>query len=56
MRVLFLLIFAFILPSILYGQDSDIPELKTWEDINSKLYVSKVIEFVSTPFFRQSKL
>ena len=32
-------------PLFLNGQDSDIPELKTWEDINSKLYVSKVIEF-----------
>jgi hypothetical protein len=45
MRVLFLLIFAFIFPRILYSQDSDIPELKTWEDINTKLYTSKVIEF-----------
>lgn len=32
-------------PLFLNGQDNDVPELKTWEDINSKLYVSKVIEF-----------
>lgn len=32
-------------PLFLKGQDNDVPEYKTWEDINSKLYLSKVIEF-----------
>jgi hypothetical protein len=32
-------------PLFLIGQDNDVPELKTWEDINTKLYTSKVIEF-----------
>lgn len=48
MRVLFIItsvVFLLFLPSSINGQDSDIPELKTWEDINSKLYLSKVIEF-----------
>lgn len=40
-----IIVFLLVLPLFLNGQDSDIPELKTWEDINSKLYVSKVIEF-----------
>lgn len=48
MKYLFtLLTFAFFIvqPLFLNGQDNDVPELKTWEDINSKLYLSKVIEF-----------
>jgi hypothetical protein len=48
MRVLVPLLFAFIFtcnPLLLKGQDSNIPELKTWEDINTKLYTSRVIEF-----------
>lgn len=48
MRFLFSFIFFLIFtstPLLTQGQDSDIPELKTWEDINSKLYVSKVMEF-----------
>ena len=47
-KYLFTLItFAFFIvqPLFLNGQDNDVPELKTWEDINSKLYQSKVIEF-----------
>jgi len=42
-----LLTFAFFIvqPLFLNGQDNDVPELKTWEDINSKLYTSRVIEF-----------
>lgn len=42
---LFAIVFFIVHPLILNGQDSDIPELKTWEDINTKLYTSKVIEF-----------
>lgn len=48
MKYLFtLLTFAFFIvqPLFLSGQDNGVLELKTWEDINSKLYVSKVIEF-----------
>lgn len=48
MKYLFtLLTFTFFIvqPLFLNGQDNDVPELKTWEDINSKLYLSKVIEF-----------
>lgn len=48
MKYLFtLLTIAFLIvePFFLNGQDNEVPELKTWEDINSKLYLSKVIEF-----------
>lgn len=48
MKYLFTLLtiaFLIVQPLFLNGQDNDVPELKTWEDINSKLYLSKVIEF-----------
>lgn len=48
MRVLVPLLFVFIFisnPLLLKGQDSDVPELKTWEDISTKLYTSRVIDF-----------
>jgi hypothetical protein len=42
-----LLTFTFLIvqPLFLNGQDNVVPELKTWEDINTKLYTSRVIEF-----------
>jgi hypothetical protein len=43
--ILIFICFLFFQSLLLKGQDSQIPEFKTWEDINAKLYTSKVIEF-----------